>query len=277
MGRQHPLTMAIPRLVTALALIQSIVGEADFPVFAWTKQPDILAGFEPESAENLLRAKHRAADGSIVFLHSLSTTELAADQQITKRMQQSIESAGSSLFRAFDSAAGDSSELLASVSNYTVVPANEALKFLDTNPDYFKQGGHCVLAVDMRSMEASIGDLIAADDLRSQLSTHKATQEASLLHVLTTLKPPMGRKLLWVDTINIAGSGSPAQWSFFPRPTGTMYTLHPNGMLGLGVIFYLLFIGLCGFCCMLQLETPDMFEGDQKEEMKRLLGAEGTH
>merc|ERR1711907_389851 len=121
MGRQHPLTMAIPRLVTALALIQSIVGEADYPVFAWTKQPDILAGFEPESAENLLRAKHRAADGSIVFLHSLSTTELAADQQITKRMQQSIESA-----------AGDSWELLASVSNYTVVPANEALKFLDT-------------------------------------------------------------------------------------------------------------------------------------------------
>merc|ERR1711865_189908 len=76
-----------------------------------------------------------------------------------------------------------------------------------------------------------------------------------------------GRKLLWDDTHNTAGSSSAASWGFYPRPTGGVYYLTPSALLGLGATMYMFFIAFCGYCCLFALQTPDLFEGDQKKEM----------
>lgn len=264
------LTMAISRLVLAFALLQVIAGETSYPLFAWTPSAGSLDGIEPNSAAELLQAKHSAFKGSVVFMHSLSTEELAANRLTTKQMQQSIDSAAASLFRPLASSPTDASELSAAVGRSQQVSAESALDFLEANPAFFEGPDHPVLMVDMREMESSVDSLTAADALRSKILSHKAVP-AEVLQVLSTIKATAARKLLWTDTYNSAATGE-AVWSFYPRPTGGMTTLHPNGLLGLGMTFYLIFIAFCGFCCMFQLQTPDMFEGDQKEEMNRALG-----
>ena len=81
--------------------------------------------------------------------------------------------------------------------------------------------------------------------------------------------------MLWDDTHNTAGSSSAASWGFYPRPTGGVYYLTPSALLGLGATMYMFFIAFCGYCCLFALQTPDLFEGDQKKEMDRALGQEG--
>jgi len=93
--------------------------------------------------------------------------------------------------------------------------------------------------------------------------------------VLASTKPSPGRKLLWLEAHNEYDSSTQkTQWIFFPMKTGGVQNLTPNSLLGLLATVYMFFIALCGYCCLFSLQTPDLFEGDQKKEMARALGTE---
>jgi len=52
---------------------------------------------------------------------------------------------------------------------------------------------------------------------------------------------------------------------------GTVSYLTPTLLLAVLSMLYMLFLALCAFCCIMALQTPEKFEGEQEDEMKRAL------
>eukprot|EP00658_Telonema_sp_P-2_P007069 TRINITY_DN12636_c0_g1_i10.p1 TRINITY_DN12636_c0_g1~~TRINITY_DN12636_c0_g1_i10.p1 ORF type:complete len:192 (+),score=67.07 TRINITY_DN12636_c0_g1_i10:245-820(+) len=187
-------------------------------------------------------------------------------------MQKSIDRSPSSIFRPMPQPCEHPDALAQQVDGH-VVPASEALEFAKTQSKTTEGKKAQVLIVDMRGMESTPSDLEKADTIRDQVDQlmNQAT-DGNVLSIMSSTASAPGRKLLWTETHNIATSTSTATWGFFPMKTGAVWYLTSNSLLGLGVTMYLFFIAFCGFCCLSQLQTPDVFMGDQKEEMDRALG-----
>jgi hypothetical protein len=319
-----------------LALVTVLVGAAaeTYPLFSWSGSKDLFANYEPASASELIAAKHKGFKASVVYLHSMSTEQLAGGGN-TDAMQNAIGKSDSSIFRPLATSSINPEELVAPYNGH-VVKASEAVTFLKNNPDVFSSAQPKVVLVDLRDMEATKELLAQADEIRSSVeaafeagtqgyfcsappSTPAVSSACALapasnhamhfpspvsvtlviddwfcwfaqtrrglifvfgtgnfLSVLTSTKAGPGRKLLWQDTHNIAeASTDDPKWAFYPRPTGGVYYITPSGLLGLGATMYMFFIAICGYCCLFALQTPDLFEGDQKKEMDRALGQEG--
>jgi len=266
-------SMARFLLVAAATLLVGAAAET-YPLFSWSGAKGTFSNYEPKSASELIAAKHHAFKASVVYLHSMSTEQLAGGGN-TEAMQKAIGNSDSSIFRPLDVASVDAHELVAPYAGH-VVKALEAVAFLQKNPQVFSTEKPSVVLVDLREMEGTQELLAQGDAIRAQVEAEfeKGTK-GDFLSVLTSTKAGPGRKLLWDDTHNTAGSSSAASWGFYPRPTGGVYYLTPSALLGLGATMYMFFIAFCGYCCLFALQTPDLFEGDQKKEMDRALGQEG--
>jgi hypothetical protein len=259
-----------------LAIVTILVGAAaeTYPLFSWSGSKDLFANYEPASASELIAAKHKGFKASVVYLHSMSTEQLAGGGN-TDAMQNAISKSDSSIFRPLAASSINPEELVAPYDGH-VVKASEAVTFLKNNPDVFSSVQPKVVLVDLRDMESTKELLAQADEIRSSVeAAFEAGTQGNFLSVLTSTKAGPGRKLLWQDAHNIADATSDPKWGFYPRPTGGVYYITPSGLLGLGATMYMFFIAICGYCCLFALQTPDLFEGDQKKEMDRALGQEG--
>merc|ERR1711988_196775 len=270
------IAMAAKLGLAVLAMAAAAAASETFPLFAWSGVKPAGDGFlaaDSGSAHTFLEANLGRFKGAVVFLHSLSTNQLAANPATTRLMQKAIDQSASSIFRPL-AAPTDPARLGA--GEVKSLPADEALSFLAQNPQFLGDGEHRTLVVDLRQMEAELESITAADQLRQQIAqaAHEATG-GDYLAVVTSSGSSNGRRLLWLDTHNsMANGASTAIWNFYPRPTGQAYYTNPNMVLGLGAMAYMMLIAFCGFCCLFQLQTPDLFEGDQKKEMDRALGNE---
>merc|ERR1712023_208985 len=58
-----------------------------------------------------------------------------------------------------------------------------------------------------------------------------------------------------------------------PEPPfgATVQYLTPNLMIAILVMIYMGFLVICSWCCILSLQTPEKFEGDQEKDMARAL------
>jgi hypothetical protein len=52
---------------------------------------------------------------------------------------------------------------------------------------------------------------------------------------------------------------------------GSAVNLTPTLLLAILLFLYMIFLALSAFCCILALQTPENFEGDQRDAMKRAL------
>jgi len=265
--------MAVQQVFALVATVLCTSAAADtYPLFSWTSAKGVFDKFEPTSASALLAAKHKNFQASIVYLHSLSTEQLGANKQVTAKMQECIQKSKSSVFRPLEDSSISPDQLVAPYNGH-VVSASEAVSFLK-NRDFSSQKPEMVL-VDMRGMELNEEHLIQADQLRSDVEAilNKATN-GNYLSVLASTMPAPGRKLLWLEAHNVvsgAAGSQVASWDFFPVKTGEVRYLTPNSLLGLAASLYMVFVALCGYCCLFSLQTPDLFEDDQKKEMARAL------
>jgi len=274
MGRQFACTMVTRTLFTVVASVLCAGAAADtYPLFSWTKSKGVFDGFEPTSVSHLVNAKLKDFKASVVFLHSLSTEQLAKHRTITQKMQESINKADSSIFRPLRNSEIQPHELASAHSGH-VVDGSEALQFIKTNSDRFNSGRPQLLVVDMRGHEQGLQGLEQADAIRAQVEQILSDLTAgNVLSVLASTESGPGRKLLYHVEYDNASTDDPKfTREYFPMQTGGVYYLTPNSLLGLLAAGYMFIIALCGYCCLFSLQTPDLFEGDQKKEMDRALG-----
>merc|ERR1711907_666543 len=245
-----PAMSSVSALVSVLAALCASASADSMPLFSWTSTKGAFDQVEPQSANALLAAKHKDFEASVVYLHSLSTEQLAMHKDATKQMQSTIQSSGSSIFRPLKQSNVQPDELVSQYSG-EVVSASEAMNFVQKNADMFKSAEPQLLVVDMRSHEHGLDKLREADSIRAP-----------------------GRKLLWVEAHPVPQTGGTTTWNFYPQKTGGVSHLTPSTLLALMATIYMFFIAICGYCCLFSLQTPDLFEGDQKKEMARALGTE---
>jgi len=273
MGTAKNSQMALQKVFALVATVLCVGAAADtYPLFSWTNAKGAFDQVEPTSASALLAAKHKNFKASIVYLHSLSTEQLGANKQVTAKMQECIQKSKSSIFRPLQDSSISPYQLVAPY-NGRVVSASEAVSFLKKHD--FSSDKPQVVLVDMRGMELDEELLVQADQLRSDVEAilSKATN-GNYLSVLASTMPAPGRKLLWLEAHNVVtttGGTSSVSWDFFPVKTGEVRYLTPNSLLGLAASLYMVFVALCGYCCLFSLQTPDLFEDDQKKEMARAL------
>ena len=55
---------------------------------------------------------------------------------------------------------------------------------------------------------------------------------------------------------------------------GTVSYLTPTLLLAVLTMLYMIFLAMCAFCCITALQTPEKFEGEFEDEMKRALSNE---
>merc|ERR1712086_208166 len=127
-------SMARFLLVAAATLLVGAAAET-YPLFSWSGAKGTFSNYEPKSASELIAAKHHAFKASVVYLHSMSTEQLAGGGN-TEAMQKAIGNSDSSIFRPLDAASVDAHELVAPYAGH-VVKALEAVAFLQKNPQVF--------------------------------------------------------------------------------------------------------------------------------------------
>jgi len=256
--------------VVASVLCAGAAGDS-YPLFSWSSSKGLFDDFEPDSASAVLAAKHKNFKASVVYLHSLSTKQLATHKLATEKMQGCIHKSESSIFRPLSDPSIQPDQLVAPYHGHVVL-ASEAVSFLNNHHEIFSGGEPQVLVVDMRTHEHGLEQLTEADSIRAQV--HAALDSITggdFLSVLASTQSAPGRKLLWLEAHPVSG-----EWEFYPLKTGQVRYLTSSSLLGLGAAMYMFFIAFCGYCCLFQLQTPDLFEGDQKKEMDRALGNEAA-
>merc|ERR1711998_103668 len=272
MGGHQLTTMA--KQLSLVAVLLCVAAAETFPLFAWTgfkPSGESFLGADSDSAHQFLAANQARFKGSVVFLHSLSTQELAATPATTRMMQQTIDQSAASIFRPLT---GPTDPTQLGDGEVKQVSGKEALGFLAEHPEFLADGAHRTLVVDLRQMEAELESITAADQLRQQITqaAHQAT-EGEYLAVVTSSGRSAGRRLLWLDTHNSMPTGTTAAiWNFYPRPTGGAYYTNPNMVLGLGAMAYMMLIAFCGFCCLFQLQTQTCLRVTRRRRWTGLLG-----
>merc|ERR1711865_609443 len=180
-------SMARFLLVAAATLLVGAAAET-YPLFSWSGAKGTFSNYEPKSASELIAAKHHAFKASVVYLHSMSTEQLAGGGN-TEAMQKAIGNSDSSIFRPLDVASVDAHELVAPYAGH-VVKALEAVAFLQKNPQVFSTEKPSVVLVDLREMEGT-QELLAQVEAEFEKGT-----KGDFLSVLTSTKAGPGRKLL---------------------------------------------------------------------------------
>ena len=81
-----PAMSSVSALVSVLAALCASASADTMPLFSWTSTKGAFDQVEPQSANALLAAKHKDFKASVVYLHSLSTEQLAMHKDATKQM-----------------------------------------------------------------------------------------------------------------------------------------------------------------------------------------------
>merc|ERR1711937_61806 len=102
MGDSQPETM-VSRIFGCWAVLVGVLCTGSsantHPLFSWTSVKGTFDNMDPKSASDLIEAKHKDFQASVVYLHPLSTKQLAMHKSATQKMQEFITNAQSSIFR----------------------------------------------------------------------------------------------------------------------------------------------------------------------------------
>jgi len=280
--------------VVVAAVAASETAASTMPLFSWSSHSELQP--KPRSADAALASALSSGETELVMMYMLnevSTQEMQSAKGGFTNLQDTLETARSSTFTALPVTKVDMSGLLETASAHGVVghdvESSELQNFLAENAQLMSNGKPDVVIV--RFPEGQ--DTASADALIG--SAEKAVASAtdgkynSILSTLSSMETGVATNLAFkfFQTSNLRSNVHNIDANATVSATGALvdnyglyvksvmygptYYLTPTLLIAILVMIYMFVLLLAAYCCLLQLQTPEMFEGDQERDMARAL------
>lgn len=297
--------LAVACLVALSAAAET--SASSIPLFKWAGKSQVDVGASDSTAQGALSGLltgHKDAEMVMVYLlHEVSSKALHAKSAALTNFQDVLAKADSSSFSKIALKAQGSDALLKAAreagASAVAVPSSELQAFLAKNADLAVNNKQDVVVVTFPE-SANIAEadaLVGASEKAVASSTNGA--HVGLLSSSLSEKTVATNLAFQFSNTNSATSkyyGAPSAFNVWTKsgatnlvPPGYMSNqggkglkygpsryLTPTLLLAIIITLYMLFVSISAFCCILSLQTPEMFEGDQRELMKQALEKQGA-
>jgi len=267
------------------------------PLFAWDASGAVAQS--PASVEAALTSALAGKEPEVVMTYMFdetSTQQMQGDKEQFVQLKSVLDNAASSTFSALPVSECTSEALAATArangATSVEVQAEDLQKYLESHSVLMSDGKPDVIVVRFGTMKAAQADsLIGAAEKAVAAAT--SGRFSSLLSTTSSMEPGVPTNLAFTffqsqnlrsrpqfayangDALMSQGGlalttsatvgGRKALWY------GSVQYLTPTLMIAILVMIYMGFLVLCAYCCVLSLQTPEKFEGDQEKDMARAL------
>jgi len=280
----------LPICVGALALVLAVVASdtamSTMPLFMWSGNSEVQA--KPRNAESALAhaltSKSSPELVMVYLLHEMSTHKMQNAKAEFTHLQDAMEGAKSSTFEALPVSKLTVDKLTATAKvngvSATEVNSAELQVYLEAHADIMTNSQPEVIVVrfDATAEPAAADALMGAAEKAVAAATSGKYQ--SILS--TTSSMDAGDATSLASKFTQTDLTDYYRYSYKSTTTdraallyGPSYMLTPTLLVGVLVMVYMAILALAAYCCILSLQTPELFEGDQEKEMDRAMEKAG--
>jgi len=279
------------RVVVAFAVLALATAEnsmSTMPLFRWSAHRHIDS--EAKSADQALAAVLGSGKTEIAMVYMLneaSTHFMQNRKAEFTHLEDALGKARSSQFTALPVAEAQTESLLATARVNGVqgveVEGSKLQDYLAAHPELATNGKADVIVVKFaKDTDVATADSILGSAEKAVAATTNGAYD-SILSTTSTLEPGTNVNLafqFFASESLVSGVRYTYNNGTSPTSTrtsinyGSAVNLTPTLLLSVLLMLYMVFLALSAFCCILALQTPEKFEGDQQQEMKRALNNE---
>merc|ERR1719197_346192 len=279
-------------LLAALACVGAVASESSIstmPLFSWSGHSDMES--KPTSADAALETALTGQPELVMvyMLNEVSTVDMQTQKDSFANLQAALDQAHSSSFAALPVSKVDIDSLLATSKAHGItgadVESSQLEAYLASHSDLMSNQKPDVVVVRFpEQMDAADTDRVLGTAEKS-IAAATSGKYSSILSTTSSMAPGVATNLafrwfasdyLRSNSFNTLANfnGTAKSW---PKSTRTsMYYggaayMTPTLGLAILVMIYMAFLALSAYCCILNLQTPEKFEGDQEKDMSRAL------
>jgi len=283
---------ALVALFALVALVAAETSSSTMPLFRWSGHRELSP--KSESADKALASVLGSGETEVVMVYMMneaSTSSMQTRQAEFTHLEDALKGAKSSSFAALPVAEVSVDMVLATARansvTGTTVEGSKLQAYLAANTDLMTNNKPEVIVVtfDAEMDGATADSLIGAaekavsaattgkyDSILSTTASAITTDAGNLAFTFFPSDVVSGVRYIYANLTDANGlpTASP-ETVFNSLRYGSSTYLTPTLLLALLVMVYAAFLALASFCCIMNLQTPEKFEGDQESEMKRAL------
>jgi hypothetical protein len=268
------------------------------PLFAWSGQSnEVVKG--PRSADHALSSALSAGSPELVMMYMLnevSTQEMQDAKGAFTNLQDTLQNARSSTFNAVPLDEVKAESLLATArANGAAahdVQSSELEGFLAKHTQLMSNGKPDVVVVRFpeKTLDAASTDALIGSAEKAVASSTEG-KYSSILSTLSSMETGVATNLAFkffqsagvrsnVHNLNANATVLTSGTQAFADNSGVYvnsiaygptFYLTPTLLIGILVMVYMAVLLIAAYCCLLSLQTPEKFEGDQEKDMARAL------
>jgi hypothetical protein len=274
--------------VAALAYVAVMASESSMstmPLFVWSGDSDMSA--KPQSADAALATALTSGRPELVMAYmfdEVSTFEMQNHQEAFTHLEGAIEDAKSSAFVALPVSKVNIDGLLATARvngvEGKVVESSELQGYLAAHPELMANSKPDMLIVHFSgTMDAASADAVIGSAEKAVAQSTFGKYVSILSTTSSMMEPGAASNLafqFFPSDLRSAEHYAFQNGTLAPNNSAMMYGpsfyLTPTLLLAILSMIYMGLLLITAYCCILSLQTPEKFEGDQEKDMNRALG-----
>jgi len=281
------LALVLAAALCAIVAATSQSSMSTMPIFAWSGDLSRDVMPKPQSADaalaQALGSGHSDEVVMVYMLAEVSTHDMQNQKEAFTHLKEALSQAASSSFAAVPVAKVTVNDILATARVNGVsgvdVESSKLQEYLAAHPELMTNSKQDVIVVrfpantDSASADAIIGSANKA------VSVSTSDKYTSILSTTSSVEPAVVTNLAF--KFFDSDMGASPQYMYQNKTLvlnakssmlyGPTVNLTPTLMIAILVMIYMGVLALSAYCCILSLQTPEMFEGDQKNDMNRAL------
>merc|ERR1711934_696219 len=277
--------MGLPREMTrrvavvtlmVIAAVASETSTSTMPLFAWSGHSELV---KPHSADSALATAITSGDTELVMVYMLnevSTRDMQIHKESFTNLQDTLEQAQSSSFVALPVTKVNIDSILATSRVNGVagvdVESSQLQAYLSTHPELMTNSKPDVIVVRFpANMDAASTDALVGSAQKA-VAAATSGKYNSILSTTSSMEPGLATNLAFqffqADNLRSSVPYNGTRTSLLYGPSTY---LTPTLLIAILIMIYMGFLALAAYCCILSLQTPEKFEGDQEKEMNNAL------
>jgi|ERR1711990_368866 len=285
MGNSSMKMQAIVALFALLALVAAAeTSSSTMPLFRWSGHRELSS--QAESADSALASVLGSGETEVVMLYMMneaSTSFMQSRQAEFTQLEDALKQAKSSSFTALPVAEVSVNALLATAKANGVaavtVEGSQLQTHIAANAELMTNAKPDVIVVRFDSeMDAATADAIIGAAEKAVAAATMGKYDSILSTTASAVTTEAGNLAftffqndLHSDVKYLMANGTLPDTLLNSISYGSAVYLTPTLLLAILVMIYAMLLALASFCCIMALQTPEKFEGDQESEMKRAL------
>jgi len=258
----------------ALLFVAVALGAASvstMPLFVWSGSDKVAPG--AKSVKTALSENLKGSEVAMVYMmNEVSSHKMRQSGDALTNLQDSLTKAKSTAFAAIPVEKVSTEDIATAArtmgANVVNVKSADLQAHLAAHPEIATNGKPDVVMVQFAA-NADMGTVDSVVGAANKAISAATTKHVGILSTTNAQDIADATNLAFrYEDIYTQGTVAFGSGAIF---TGTVSMLTPGLLVGILMMVFMGILALSAYCCLMSLQTPQMFEGDQKDDMRRAL------